>query len=277
VLNTSGGAATRNFYFDYFDLTFTAAAGTNNLYYHRFASLSNYDAIYGSIYDLTNKLINELAITGSSTANGRVVDRNINLKEVFMDCVIGEDITDAAAISGTELGATKTNVASGNIAEGALSAQLENPRNVTIVVTTDGGGAFVGNVVITGTTSDGATGVTDTIVCDTALGTVKKRYHGVKALVRITNVAYPATNQGGNVQQLWFSFGNKLGIANQLSAAVADVNVYHVKKNAANLASAAYTVNAQYGTIDMAVGGVIQIAAGDDITVWYKACTGTRD
>jgi len=150
--------------------------------------------------------------------------------------------------------------------DGAAHSDVTQPdaaRNMTLLISNTATTAQTpsgGDVVITGTSWDGVTSISETLTvpATSIAGLGSSTVTGSLAFLSISSITfYTETNTNITVE---VRSGDLLGLANQITA-VADVY-----KAVVNGSQVTPTVNATNNTVD--VGG---IAAGANITVWYRA------
>jgi len=170
--------------------------------------------------------------------------------DIFMDVlaedadhvVAAEDLTAATPITCT------------------LAAQPDVPRNVTIEITDADTSITAFQITVSGVD---AKGNSTSEVFDESGGLTQT---GNVAFATISSVKVDSITGVGAGDVLDVGIGSKLGLSNVVYETE---DVYKVKKNNADWASANYTVNTTYDTVDVSTGGAI--TGGDDFTIFYRS------
>jgi len=156
--------------------------------------------------------------------------------------VAAEDLTAAAPITCT------------------IAAQPDVPRNVTITITDANTSITAFQITVAGIDGKGRS-VSEVF---TFAGGLTQT--GNIAFATITSVTVDSITGADAGDVLDVGIGSKLGLSNPIYLTG---DVYKVKKNNADWASANYTVNATYDTVDVSTGGAI--VGGDDFTIYYRS------
>lgn len=141
-----------------------------------------------------------------------------------------------------------------------IAAQPDVPRNITIAITDADVSITAFQITVAGVDGKGNS-VSE--VFNFAGGLTQT---GNIAFATITSVTVDSITGAGAGDVLDVGIGSKLGLSNIIYATG---DVYKVKKNNADWASANYTVNTTYDTVDVSTGGAI--TGGDDFTIYYRS------
>lgn len=130
------------------------------------------------------------------------------------------DLHAPQAASATALASSLTLTTSGVTDQPFSPAvQPDVPRNITVTLGGTTANIGAGNIVVTGTSAQGAV-ITDTIVVTSATGGLLS---GVKAFATVTDISYPATTGSGVTSTVGYGLALGIGLCN-LSTGV--VRVY---------------------------------------------------
>ena len=143
--------------------------------------------------------------------------------------------------------------------EMTLAGQPDVPRNITWAFDAHANiTAF--SFTIVGVNGQG-TAITDTFThADGWSGATAQAY------ATVTSVTMTVRTGTGATDTMDLGFGDIVGLSNPISLAT---SVYKIKKNAAHMDAAGYTVDETNGTVDLSTGGAI--TANDDFTIWYTS------